>query len=187
MSRIYRPRRTVIVRREDPCKEAGELKNFILYSLIISHGIRVDTDLLVSTGNLLYQLSGSELRHLHAQEESILGFVKTVFCRHALPPGVRMFTTGATHLLAEPGYVLLTGQGVRVAEKPQTIPLNKHFVIADPRELSGPVSNGLEDVVKLPVSNMLELVIIAHYVLDRAFGAWVRRHGRIEHFNPARL
>jgi hypothetical protein len=47
------------------------------------------------------------------------------------------------------------------------------------------VSSSLEGVVKLPVNNMLELIIVAHYVLDRALGAWVRRHGRIEHFNPA--
>lgn len=187
MSRIYRPHRIVMVKQEDPCSSAAELKNIILYSLIISHGIRVDTDLLVSTGNLLFLLKGSDLRHLHAQEESILGFVRTVFCKHSLPPGVRLFTTGASHLLMEPGNVLLTSQGERVVENPQAIPLSKHFVIANPRELPGSVFNGLEGVVKLPVNNNLELIIVAHYVLDRAYGAWVRRRGRIEHFNPARL
>jgi hypothetical protein len=185
MSRIYKPRRTVIVKQDDPCSAVDELKNIILYSLIISHGIRVDTDLVVSAGNLLFQFTGSDLRHLHAQEESILGFVRTVFCKQVLPPGFRLLTKGASHLLIESGSVLMTSRDERVLVNPQTIPLNKHFVIASPWMLPDTVSSSLESVVKLPVNNMLELIIVAHYVLDRALGAWVRRHGRVEHFNPA--
>ncbi|MEM0378087.1 MAG: hypothetical protein QXP68_03940 [Thermosphaera sp.] len=187
MSKAYKPCRIVLARTSDSCSELNYLKNIILYSLLVSHGIRVDTELWVLADNLLVKLNGLELRHLHSQDDSLVGFVKSVFCRHKFPPGVELASRSELKKVIGHDAVLLTARHGGMISPQLPVSASKTFVIALGYDLTTREQKDFEYIIKLPVENMIELVNIAHYILDRAFGAWVRRHGRIQLYERSRF
>lgn len=188
----YPLNRVIVYSIEDPCLELEDLKHILLYSLIVSYGIRVDTTLYVYSinENLTYVFRGEELRHLHAQEKALEGFARAIFCSKKILPGVSIFS--GKHFLEN-----LLSTELNNLEHLVFISANKSDIKLNP---CGPIRQAIilpnyktqtnsvwkhtylrmNNIVYLKTQSPVYMITIAHYLLDVLYGGWVRRKGKIE-------
>ncbi len=184
--KIY-PRRIIIVESIDPCREINYLKNILLYSLLLSHAIRIDTTLYIQIReqHYAYKLSGFQLRHLHAQESSLRGFTEKLFCEGKLFPG--------TYIVSEQQVLKnLADYNILFYEtrnnKGSMRTLNPHIflhriVIIDEKIYSRYkywlINNRLS--IGLTSNDTVGFIIAMHHLIDTVYGGWIRRYGKIEY------
>ena len=65
-----------------------KLSRIALYTLIVSHGIRIDTHLLVRVPFTCICFNGYKLRHLYPQEKSLKGFMNAILYKNKTYPGI---------------------------------------------------------------------------------------------------
>jgi len=165
----------------------------ILASLLVSHGIRVDTYLWLVSGNTVYVLSGSELKHLYPQEKSILGFVESAVFKKKPMPGVAIYPKTVLDRELESGFICIKPCYTVLDYSPGywytvyssiTIQPRWKVVIVASRSLE--YLNTPLCYQNLVIREEFQPLFIAksHYIVDIACGAWVRRYGRIEYYDP---
>lgn len=188
----YPLNRIIIYIVDDPCIELEDLKHILLYSFIISYGIRVDTTLYVYSikENLTYVFRGEELRHLHAQEKALEGFARAIFCIKKILPGTNMFSGKhfyekllSTELNRSDHLVFVSAEKSYVKPSPyepikQAIILPNYIVRVNSAWKH--VYLGMNNIVYLKTRSPVYTITVAHYLLDILYGGWVRRKGRIE-------
>ncbi len=187
----YFPRRIFVFETRDPCKEINRLKTLVLYALTVSYGIRIDTLVILYSTPMSILLDGYGLRHFHPQDKSLTHFLESILCKNKLYPGVHLLPSeiitefiGGAELLIVPktpgttnaySSVLLTRL---TSIPPSTIVINT---------LENRTSIENSFVFELPVSaNQLYFTIASNYILDLAYGSWIRRRGKIERREPLR-
>ena len=180
---MKKPYRVFIKYFENPCIELREAANTLLYTLLVSHGIRVDTSLYIVSMENTWVFHGEELRHLYPQEKSLHGFTKTIFCKNKLLPGV--YLVEAIELKGD--YCLIypsINQGYTVLDKPPSI-LEKvdTLVIVLDRIDSLKLSREKHYCIiyaRTYREKPIEYTITSiNYLLDAWFGARIRRKGVI--------
>ncbi len=188
----YPLNRVIIYFTENPCLELEDLKHILLYSLIVSYGIRVDTTLYVYSinENLTYICRGEELRHLHAQEKALEGFARAIFCSKKILPGVSMISGRhfLENLLSTEADSLdhlffISANKSNVKLKPYK-PIRQTIILPNYKSQANIVRKhiylGMNNIVYLKTQSPVYTITAAHYLLDVLYGGWVRRKGRIE-------
>jgi hypothetical protein len=184
--KIY-PQRIIIIESINPCREIDYLKNILLYSLLLSHAIRIDTTLYIRIHDqhYAYKLSGFKLKHLYAQESSLRGFTEKLFC------GEKLFS--GTYIVSEKqildnlvGYNMLiyedrVDKGSKGLPNPH-MPLHK-IIIIDEKTYSRYkywlINNRLS--IGVISNDTIRFIIAIHHLIDAMYGGWIRRYGRIEY------
>jgi len=160
------------------------MSKVLLYGFITSHAIRVDTRLYIhdAENNIVYFFDGHELRHLYAQEKSLQGFSKKVFCENKLYPGVKIYSLDLikTILPVQDLYVIMTKtvDGTRIHRT-----LNKTITsigIIDTETLSLYNNYISGNIISLNTNSKIIFINQAHYILDNYVGGWIRRYGTIQ-------
>lgn len=182
-------KRIVVVEVEDPRTSTKYLSHILLYTFIVSRGIRIDTTLITIGPREVVVLEGSKLRHLYPQESSLEGFVKTVYCRGKLLPGVRRLDRKHTRI---PGVftrecrraLIVTPEGGK-PENPCSLMYRIHpdvdCLVVDltkkqllsKEELHRVVFRGINS------SNPVEAIAVIQFILDTMYGALIRRKGDV--------
>lgn len=184
----------------DPCRNPRVLEDLSLtlfYSLIVSHGIRIDTILVTLFGDKIVVLDGRRLKHLYPQKKSLEGFVKAVYCKEKQLAGTLISYTNINNvirpILNSCSKVLLmdvlTGKSGRSSYK--TISNIVDFLSKRNRDVDCIVVSveGVGGILRLKfagkiiletnMSRIPEAIAVAHYVLDIAYGALLRRRGEV--------
>jgi len=170
------------------------LAETIISSLMISYGIRVDTQLWLKENKLIYVLNGLELRHLHPQERSVEGFIEKIILQRKLVPGVAIYPkTMLEKLLKDEGVCIVRNRDIEdtgACRDPLTTihlgnllhPILRVFIVASPDV--NPID--MYCVKTLVIEDRYDPLFIAksHYLIDVTRGAWVRRRGEIEYYKP---
>ncbi len=187
----YFPRRIFVFETRDPCKEIGKLKTLILYALAVSYGIRIDTLVILYSTPMSILLNGFGLRHFHPQDRSLTRFLESILCKnksypgvHLLPPGIITGFIGEAELLIMPKNPRTTDtySSVFFARLAQIPPST---IVITTLKTRTSIKNSF--VFELPVSaNQLYFTIASNYILDLAYGSWIRRRGKIEWREPLR-
>jgi len=180
---LSKPKRLFIVYISDPCIDIDLSSKTLLYALLVSHGIRVDTSLYIVSSRDTFYFNGYRLRHLYPQESSLHGFSKTVFCKKKKLSGVYY---GYKLSPSKPLCLVKWGsRGYNVHRKPCiecseiVIPVNledntvNNIIGSDYRVLT----------IRAIPSDILYRINIAHYLLDTWFGALIRRKGVVVEYD----
>ncbi len=176
-------RRIVLTRIENPCRELNYVKKITLYSLLVSHGIRVDTALIISSNNHTVYLDGYAQKYLYAHDKSLKGYLYKIFCEGKTYPGVRLYSRNYEKYLInyQNGTTTLIIKGKPILSR---LPLTDNYIIT---YLNTPAINkNYDHLFIVNAYNELSLINITHYLLDTWLGAWIRRKGRIDWFEPTR-
>lgn len=178
------PLRNIFIYSSNPCKELGLTSKVLLYSFITSHAIRVDTRLYIydAENSIVYFFDGYELRHLYAQEKSLQGFSKKIFCENKLYPGVKIYSLDIikTILPIQDLYVIMRKT---VGETRIHRTLNKIITsigIIDTETLSLYNNYISGDSISISTDSKVIFINQAHYILDNYVGGWIRRYGTIQ-------
>jgi len=175
--------RNVIVEQVDSLEE---LTIIILYSLIISHGIRVDTRLwLVRDQETVYVLEGYNLRHLYPHKKSLEGFVKKVVMRNRNVPGTKLYPYSVIkYLINEADLTIVNSKHIHsinyIHHPLLKIPFKTHYNIVI--DFNGNADDTVDHVIVINDDYIPSFITKAHYLIDVIIGGWVRRHGGIEYY-----
>lgn len=163
-----------------------EFERILLYSMIVSHGIRVDTFLYVVDKGVIYTFSGYELRHLYPQKRSIEGFISKVL-KKVTPPGVRILPSYVVQHVVDSAdyYVIQCSCPSSTSPKKLVSPLNIVILAKSYLEKYKYLYSRLPaPYLCVDSRDQADFINKSHYILDLAFGAWIRRLGRIEYKEP---
>lgn len=170
-----------------------ELSLIILYSLIVSHGIRVDTRLwFIKNHKTVYMLEGYGLRHLYPHEKSLKGFIRKIVSKNKIIPGTKLypytifkerFTDADLIIVNERINHLFYSVSIPSKNPPIHIRTRYNIIITTSKIL-----NHLKEYSKQTIfisEKYIPLFIIkSHYFIDTIIGGWVRRYGEIKYFKP---
>ncbi len=185
ISRKFYPQRIIIYHIDDPCRRIDVLKYIVLNSLLVSHGIRIDTSLYIidEDDGVAYILNGYNQRYLYAHDRSLHRYIEKIFCRLKTYPGVYLFSPKVllSTILPDPRSILFihTDEFHRPSPNTPPPPLSgiRKVIIVD-RQLD---SGGAKIFYRS--KTFISTIISIHHILDLILGAWIRRRGRIERFN----
>ncbi len=178
------PLRNIFIYSSNPCKELDLTSKILLYSFITSHAIRVDTRLYLydAENNIVYLFNGYELRHLYAQEKSLQGFSKKIFCENKLYPGVKIYTTDIlrTVLPLQDLYIVMgrTADDAEIHRTLDRIITSIGIIDTETQSLYNNYIHG--KIISLNTDPEVIFINQAHYILDIYFGGWIRRYGTIQ-------
>jgi len=188
----YSPKRIVLLRAYNPCSTIEAFKHHILYALTISYGIRVDTVVAIGTGRQAVVLTGYGLKHFHPQEKSLSHFLESILCKNKLYPGVSLIPLNILmNAISSNTAVEILARRRGYDEK--SIPCHLKLPGLPPKIVLINVSG--EKILDNEQSMCLEtpvppdkpyFIIASNYILDLAYGTWVRRRGKIEWKKPIR-
>ncbi len=169
----------------DPCGSLDYLKPLVLYSLLVSHGIRIDTRLVISSSKYVLVLDGFNQKYLHAQDKSLEKYLARITCEKISYPGVYFYSKRYSLLspLSPPSIItIITNRKTGQFSRPNPMP-HSYFVITSEEEVIDQMV--ADHVLLVDAANELSLINTAHYLLDTWHGAWIRRMGWIDWFSPA--
>ena len=172
-------------------KTRVELKHSILYGLLVSHGIRVDTTLYIVTDQgFIHVLDGYELRHLYPHDKSIEGFVKNIV-EHIRPvPGYRVLPLSITNeVFNDVDLMILWSRdedlrGSTMNRMPQLKPLYHIVLYCCEKHIIGLNKVLDKGTAMISDDDLVRCIVKAHYLIDILVGGWVRRRGRIVYYEP---
>ncbi len=181
-------KRIILVEINNPCRDIEKTSSILLYSLVVSRGIRVDTILVTLTHDKMVLLEGKQLRHLYPQENSLKGFVKAVYCKEKRLPGVKYIEKDMGTLEK-----LITSECMRtIILRPwgkgqpvhpcELYPIFKNadcIVIDTCGKQLLPEESRQTIMLKGINENTVKAIAITHYIIDIACGALIRRKGEI--------
>ncbi len=180
---MIKPKRLFIVRIDDPCSSLETSSHILLYTLMVSHGIRVDTGLYIIAKEHTYFFNGLKLRHLYPQESSLKGFSKAVFCKHHRLPGVYfnrdLFVKGSCCVFIE------SSSGLGLRDKPPCTSVDYLVIPLDTLDVLERMIENIVCRVYVRVSRdkgLLYRINAINYLLDTWYGAWVRRKGVVKRY-----
>ncbi|ABN69874.1 hypothetical protein Smar_0773 [Staphylothermus marinus F1] len=187
----YKPHRTVIVSINNPCKNLETVKNIVLHSLLVSHGIRIDTILYIldHTRKIAYSLNGYKLRHLYAEEKSLRGFINKFFCGNKLFVGTNIYPSSIFSMENNSYDLVLTNSSKYyldeklIAWSPLTNTLF-NILIIDNYSMKHLYQLRYSTILTVKAPDTVSFIIFSHHIIDKAFGGWIRRYGRIEYREP---
>jgi len=188
----YSPKRIVLLRADNPCNMIEGLKHHVLYALTISYGIRVDTVVAIVTGRQAIVFSGYGLKHFHPQEKSLSHFLESILCSDKLYPGVSLIPLDilinnisnniTIEIMAQ--HKDYNEQKTLCFQKLPELPPKIILINASGKKILG---NAQSLCLKTPAPpNKPYFIIASNYILDLAYGTWVRRRGKIEWKKPIR-
>ncbi len=187
----YSPRRIFVFETHDPCKEIDRLKTLALYALAVSYGIRIDTLVILYSTPMSILLNGYRLRHFHPQDKSLTRFLESILCKNKLYPGIHLLPSDIIAGFIGGAELLIVPKTLRTANMHSGIPLTRlgsippQTIVINTLDTPTRIENSF--VFRLPVSaNQLYFTIASNYILDLAYGSWVRRRGKIEWREPLR-
>lgn len=186
-------KRTIIVSVEDACNNLMTVKNIVLHSLLVSHGIRVDTILYILdlSRNIVYSLNGYELRHLYAQEKSLIGFINSLFCKGKLFVGTNIYPESILFMDADKYDLVLTVKDEVFLRRKQYlwIPLPSvpsSILIIDNASMKHLSPIIQSTILAIESTDAASFIVFSHYLIDKTYGGWIRRYGKIEYREPVR-
>ncbi|MET1159379.1 MAG: hypothetical protein ABWW65_00290 [Thermoprotei archaeon] len=182
----FRPKRVILTTKNT----RDELAEILLYGLIVSHGIRVDTEIRILKDKYVYVVRGIELRHLYPQKKSLLGFVDKIVLREKIVPGTHIEPLSKTlkEVLCADLYIIRSS-----SIRPRTI----YYSISLPKLVYDKIVIIDEDVLEeindlewvtspciyIKTGNSTWFIVQSHYLIDISHGGWIRRRGKIEYYN----
>ncbi len=177
-------RRIILTYIENPCLGLEYVKKITLYSLLVSHGIRIDTALIISSSNYTVYLDGYAQKYLYAHDKSLRGYLYKILCKGKTYPGVKLYPRNYEEYIinTQNGTKTLVLKGKPIQSKP---PLTDNYVITIFNTMIKN-KNTYDHLFTINAHNELSLINVAHYLLDIWLGSWIRRKGRIDWFEPAR-
>jgi len=187
----YSPRRIFVFKTRDPCEEINRLKTLILYALTVSYGIRIDTLVILYSTPISILLNGYGLRHFHPQDKSLTHFLESILCKNKLYPGVHTLPSGIITEFIDRAELLIVPKTPRTTNMYSGALLTRlgsippSTIVINTLDTHTSIENSF--VFELPVSvNQLYFTIASNYILDLAYGSWIRRRGKIEWREPLR-
>ncbi len=187
----YSPRRIFVFKTRDPCEEINRLKTLILYALTVSYGIRIDTLVILYSTPMSILLNGYGLRHFHPQDKSLTHFLESILCKNKLYPGVHLLPSGIITEFIDRAELLIVPKTLRTTNMHSSVLLTRlgsippSTIVINTLDTHTSIKNSF--VFELPVSaNQLYFTIASNYILDLAYGSWIRRRGKIEWREPLR-
>ncbi len=187
----YSPRRIFVFKTRDPCEEINRLKTLILYALTVSYGIRIDTLVILYSTPMSILLNGYGLRHFHPQDKSLTHFLESILCKNKLYPGVHLLPSGIITEFIDRAELLIVPKTLRTTNMHSSVLLTRlgsippSTIVINTLDTRISIKNYF--VFELPVSaNQLYFTIASNYILDLAYGSWIRRRGKIEWREPLR-
>ncbi|ADI31176.1 hypothetical protein [Staphylothermus hellenicus] len=187
----YRPQRTIIVSINNLCNNIETIKNIVLHSLLISHGIRIDTTLYIidHTRKIVYSLNGYELRHLYAEEKSLKGFITRFFCENKLFVGTNIYPLSIFSMKNNSYDLVLTTSVQNYSDEKIIVwsPLTSilfNILIIDNYSMKHLNLLRYSTILTVKAPDIVSFIIFSHYIIDKVFGGWIRRYGRIEYREP---
>ncbi len=176
-------RRSIIYYSPDPCSHIKDASIIVLYSLVTSYGIRIDTNLYIVSEDtsIIYVFDGHEQRYLHAQHKSLYNYLEKIFCHHRTYPGVKIISHRTPYLenhIFRHGTLLFLVSGKERRSYPTLLfPIIgniRHFIITNKCKYP------MYDCIPLGINDFVPALVFAHYLIDVVHGGWVRRRGQIE-------
>ncbi len=187
----YSPRRIFVFKTRDPCEEINRLKTLVLYALTVSYGIRIDTLVILYSKPVSILLNGYDLRHFHPQDKSLTHFLESILCKNKLYPGVHLLPPSIITESIDEAELLVVPKNLRTTNMHSSVLLTRlgsilpATIVINTLDTHTSIKNSL--VYELPVSaNQLYFTIASNYILDLAYGSWIRRRGKIEWREPLR-
>lgn len=187
----YYPRRIFVFKTRDPCEEINRLKTLILYALTVSYGIRIDTLVILYSAPMSILLNGYGLRHFHPQDKSLTHFLESILCKNKLYPGVHLLPPGIITEFIDRAELLIVPKTLRTTNMHSSVLLTRlgsippSTIVINTLDTHTSVKSSF--VFESPVSaNQLYFTIASNYILDLAYGSWIRRRGKIERREPLR-
>ncbi len=187
----YSPRRIFVFKTRDPCEEINRLKTLVLYALTVSYGIRIDTLVILYSKPVSILLNGYGLRHFHPQDKSLTHFLESILCKNKLYPGVHLLPPSIITESIDEAELLVVPKNLRTTNMHSSVLLTRlgsilpAAIVINTLDMHTSIKNSL--VYELPVSaNQLYFTIASNYILDLAYGSWIRRRGKIEWREPLR-
>ncbi len=177
--------------------DIDKLSKILLYTLMVSHAIRIDTVLVIEYGKKCYILKGEELRHLYPQEKSLQGFVKTIFYKEKKMPGVyivrdkellkKIISCNKALIVKyagnKPKQVFMTCTRELIQEN-DCIIIPLYSLECFLKDILGYMNcNNISylDISVGKYGSIEQLVTIVHYVIDINLGGWIRRKGEVRY------
>ncbi len=187
----YSPRRIFVFETRDPCEEINRLKTLVLYALTVSYGIRIDTLVILHSTHTSILLNGYGLRHFHPQDKSLTHFFKSILCKNKLYPGVHLLPPSIITEFMDRAELLIVPKNLRTTNMHSSVLLTRlvsippSTIAINTLDTHTSIKNSF--VFELPVSaDQLYFTIASNYILDLAYGSWIRRRGKIEWREPLR-
>jgi len=158
------------------------LEKTILHSLLLSHGIRVDTTTIIVHGHTMYVFDGYLLKHLYPQKSSLEGFVKSVFRRARFPLGVSIYPASIlTWFLMDSELLILNQYPYITSNRFSLKPLRSIAVLWG---ISLVNMVGDKDIFIVRENDLDKYIVKTHYLIDSIYGGWVRRYGENQYREP---
>ncbi len=183
----YSPERLVIIHTNNPCSSINYYKYLVLYSLLTSHSIRIDTKLVMVSNDTFFILDGYNQKYLHAQDKSLEKYLEKIFCRQREYPGVKIIH-GRTYyintLIDRPDIVFIRSidkwSRVLTRFNHRSAADVKRILIVDRYPLKNlHISIDESNVIIIDNASLISFINWVHYILDLSIGGWIRRMGVI--------
>ena len=171
------------------------LTDILFYSLLTSHGIRVDTKLwLISSEKYAYVLDGYELRHLYPQEQSLTGFIEKVVLRKRVIPGLRLYPISLLDEIMGKNEICIVKTPIGTqcclnnlfhgfhGFKASIQSKHRVFIVDSRKAMYTCLKHGIVRFIYEKYTP--SFIVKTHYLLDILIGGWVRRHGEIKYYEP---
>ncbi|OYT40855.1 MAG: hypothetical protein B6U89_00915 [Desulfurococcales archaeon ex4484_58] len=179
----YIPTRILIYYTNNVCSDPF-IEALLLYGLLVSRGIRIDTRVYIINDKIIYGLDGYKLRHLHPQRRSLRGFIEKIICSDREAPGFKIYPLSMLPFFTSSSLIITHSFNSYLDHK-KLINFRKYILIDKDslNYLENLIYVNTRDYFSIRERNKLFFIIKSHYILDTIIGGWIRRLGEIKYYS----